>query len=251
MRCHARASLAVVLFGLPIRPPRSLDSFKRHRLGHGTGATLREGQYQGILIVSTVVLEGFQVTPRQFLGGCSVAHWQPPMGCLVACVGVPVGCGAKGVLIAYGMWVRGACRGPSSYRASHPAGKPGAPCGLPVAPLHPRSGTLCGHARGAPGLQVGHFLKAEGSFTFFKGVILTERGHLAAAEGLHLKGQQQPCCELSIAPRSDATLSTVGQSQYAQGFLEPRSRTGPLPLLMHHLYNTIDSSHSASTLEKT
>lgn len=124
------------------------------------------------------------------------------------------------------------------------AASPSPPCTPGVAPF-------CGHARGAPGLQVGHFLKAEGSFTFFKGVILTERGHLAAAEGLHLKGQQQPCCELSIAPRSDATLSTVGQSQYAQDFLEPRSGTGPLPLLMHHLYNAIDSSHSASTLEKT
>ena len=182
-----------------------------------------------------------------------MAHWQPPMGCLVACVGV--GRGAKGVLIAHGMWVRGACRGPSSYRASHPAGKSGAPCGLPVAPLHSRCGTLLRPRAGCPRASGGPLppeATSEGvSFTFFKGVILTERGHLAAAEGLHLKGQQQPCCELSIAPRSDATLSTVGQSQYAQDFLEPRSGTGPLPLLMHHLYNTIDSSHSASTLEKT
>ena len=128
---------------------------------------------------------------------------------------------------------------------------------FPSPPCTPGVAPFCGHARGAPGLQVGHFLlrrRQRGCHLpcpFFKGVILTERGHLAAAEGLHLKGQQQPCCELSIAPRSDATLSTVGQSQYAQDFLEPRSGTGPLPLLMHHLYNAIDSSHSASTLEKT
>ena len=115
------------------------------------------------------------------------------------------------------------------------AASPPPPCTPGVAPF-------CGHARGAPGLQVGHFLLRRRQ----RGVI-----YLMTAEGLHLKGQQQPCCELSIAPRSDATLSTVGQSQYAQDFLEPRSGTGPLPLLMHHLYNAIDSSHSASTLEKT